>query len=144
MPKPITFKRLNLDSEGNFTLEGRTVHPTIISPPFLAYYEASLQPKSYIENPFEKLRTLPELRLDQLPMENYPNTSGRHFDGQDTYTGPSMRSYFERCNAFIMSPVVARELTHGKGSTLNRDPSVDRISVKDWVAISLYQIPDVQ
>ena len=134
-----SLKRLDIDNRGNFTLEGRIVHPTLISPPFLAYYIGWVNGIS-IESPFEELRKLPELKLNQLPIVYYP----RHSGDELIFSGPSIHEYIDKCNTFIMSPVVGRGLKYEKGSILVKDPDIGTIRVQDWVSISFYKIPNSQ
>ena len=134
-----SLKRLDIDNQGNFTLEGKVVHPTIISPPFLAFYEGRID-GVHITSPFEELRKLPELKLSQLPIVHYPNYSGNEL----IFSGPSIHEYIDKCNTFIMSPVVGRGLKYEKGSILVKDPDIGTIRVQDWVSISFYKIPNSQ
>jgi hypothetical protein len=110
-------KRLEINEDGEFTLEGKVVQPIPLGPPFLTFYEASFGDGRSVTSSFDRVYKRSALKPEELPVHTQ-----------------EMLYFSERSNAFMMSPEAVREVEYQKQ---NRG-----IWIKDWVAIQFYKITE--
>jgi len=111
------YRRLEINEDGEFTLEGKVVQPIPFGPPFLTFYEASFSGKRSVTSSFDRVSELSTLKPKDLPVHTQ-----------------EMLYFSKRSNAFMMSPDAVREVEYQKENGC--------LWIKDWVAVQFYKIPD--